>query len=301
MPNLDTFFPFPSQTVTDDQWRSMARLWSPSGVVRGQANEMAVWSNGTDASRGVRVKTGACFAYGVYGEITAEKTLNLTAAASTRVDRIVARMSGGSTRTLSVEYVTGSSPTVPPALTQNSSTWEIPLAQVQVLAGATTIPAGSFIDERQFIGQTAAPTAARVTISGSQNITAITFTPIAFDVETYDQGNCFSTSTYRYTAPMGGVYRVAATVRANLPNGSPQCEFFLEIFKNNGSFSRGVNIVQNPVAWASFTIGAEVYDEVPMLANDYVDIRAYCTTAAVVQGNSVYNGLTHVSVSRITG
>jgi microcystin-dependent protein len=82
-------------------------------------------------------------------------TLTLTAAsgANPRIDRIILRLETGAPRQISAKVLTGTpagSPTAP-GLTQNSSIWELSLAQIYVEKNAVTIDSGDITDERNSV------------------------------------------------------------------------------------------------------------------------------------------------------
>jgi hypothetical protein len=116
---LDNYFPFdqgPGETASQTRWRSMARLFHPSGVVNGYANQFAA----TIANGIVTVQTGAVWVDGFYGESISNKTVSVTG-----TGMIVARMDP-TQRQVFIVYVPNQ--TTP---TQNlTGLWEIPLYHV---------------------------------------------------------------------------------------------------------------------------------------------------------------------------
>lgn len=114
-----------------------------NGVIRDVANELAV-SAGAGVS--VNVDTGEAMVKGYWYQNDASLNVALAApdATNPRIDRIVVRLDlTAAVRLVTVEALTGvpaGSPSAP-ALTQNGTTWEESLAQVQVAAvtGALTI------------------------------------------------------------------------------------------------------------------------------------------------------------------
>lgn len=124
-----------------------------NGVLEEVANELVVTE--TDpVSLAVQVAAGEAWINGFWYQNTAALTKSLETADSTnpRIDRIVLRLDTVTNFQITVEVLTGTpaaSPS-PPALTQNSSTWEISLAQVYVDAGATYVEDSDITDERTF-------------------------------------------------------------------------------------------------------------------------------------------------------
>lgn len=140
-----------------------------NGVFRGVANKWEVY--GDSSGLQVKLKTGEGMIQAHWGKTAVEKTLpvNTNSSGATRVDRVVARANFNND-TVEFECVAGSSPTVPPALVQDASKWEISLAVVTVANGAATIAAGNVADSREYIdfphvavGKVASPARASTT------------------------------------------------------------------------------------------------------------------------------------------
>lgn len=155
---MQTYFPFDSGqggNITETQWTKMARHWRETGVIKGESYELYVYADST--GRQVKVRPGAAWIKGHYFESDAEETLGIGNADFTnpRIDRVIVRLDW-ITNTIQLAILQGVpavSPTAP-ALTQNSSRWEIGLAQIQVNPAISTIEADKVTDERftsQFI------------------------------------------------------------------------------------------------------------------------------------------------------
>ncbi|MGW2932968.1 hypothetical protein ACWDA7_14120 [Streptomyces sp. NPDC001156] len=147
-------FPFgSSQIATEDQWSSMFRMVQVDGVFATSETGTDLKVTGSNAST-VSVAAGEAWVQGTYYKNDA--TLNVSVptnsgGASARKDLIVLRRdpSGDST---TVQYKTGG--TSFPSLTQTTNgTWEIPLAQVTVAAGASVVPPSNVTDTRYFLGR----------------------------------------------------------------------------------------------------------------------------------------------------
>ncbi len=149
-----TYFPFDSgagASITEAQWYQMARKWLGSGVLPDELDELEVYADSSGMQ--VKVKSGQAWMEGHFYESDAEETLAIAAAdaSNPRIDRVVVRLDRVA-NTIALAVVTGTAAASPsaPALTQNSSTWELALAQVSVSAGATSIAAGDVTDERSY-------------------------------------------------------------------------------------------------------------------------------------------------------
>lgn len=153
---MDEYTPFdngPGANAQEDQWRALMRYQVQTGVLRNVDQELQVYGDSTGMQ--VKVRIGQCLITGHWGRITAEDTLPITAAHATlaRRDIVVAR-ADFLFNNISLDVVTGTAASSPvaPALTRNTSQWEIPLAIVQVDAGVSTIAANKVLDARQFGG-----------------------------------------------------------------------------------------------------------------------------------------------------
>lgn len=173
-------FPLPNSPVrTTEEWSKIFGNLSQSGVIRSQLNELLVYANSTGMN--TKVKSGAAFIKGVYYESDAEETLAISASDGTnpRIDRVIIRFDIV-TETIQLAVLQGI-PAVtpsPPFLTQNSSRWEIPLAQVLVSAGVVTIAADKITDERNHVGPTTPfidLNKTEVTVSSANVLTQIPF------------------------------------------------------------------------------------------------------------------------------
>ncbi len=149
-----TYFPFDAGAgagVTEAQWYQMARKWLGSGVLSGELDELEAYADSSGMQ--VKVKAGQAWIEGHFFKSDAEETLAIAAAdaSNPRIDRVVVRLDRVN-NTIDLVVLTGTAAASPsaPTLTQNSSVWEIPLAQVSVSAGATIITAGNVTDERVF-------------------------------------------------------------------------------------------------------------------------------------------------------
>lgn len=151
--SFDTYLPFSSGAggnVTENQWEDFAEQWMPNGVVFGYANGLAV-SQHPVANLSVDVATGQCRIRGHEGISTAIKTLIVApnADVNPRIDLVVARVDL-TLKTVVLDIVVGTAAANPvePALTQNSSIWEIALGAAYV--GPSTSAITDVRDRRTF-------------------------------------------------------------------------------------------------------------------------------------------------------
>jgi hypothetical protein len=150
---MSTYFPFTGgPAAAEADWGLFAQLWTTDGVVRGADNEFAVSPTGTP-DLNVHVATGEVWAQGYFGrkgtitDFTVAPDLSLP-----RKDIIVAR-ANFSTHLWEILYRTGTpnaSPSAPLATRTAGVTWDIVLAEVSVVANASSIAAGDIKDRRPF-------------------------------------------------------------------------------------------------------------------------------------------------------
>ena len=156
-----SYFPFDAgagANVVEAQWALMARLFCPTAVVYGQLNQLEPFADNTGMF--VKVKSGQAFVEGFFFQSDAQETLTINTAHATlpRIDRVVVRLDK-TANTIDLAVLAGTPNASPsaPALTQNSTTWEIGLALVAVAAADTSIAAGDVTDERAFTVNWSAP------------------------------------------------------------------------------------------------------------------------------------------------
>jgi hypothetical protein len=141
-----TAYPFNDVQVYEDEWRPMARLWRPSGVIPLEGNSLAVQQRAAGAAMQVDVQTGLAFIVGHYYENDAVVELPIVApVANPRIDTIVVEFDFvAGTRILKV--VQGAEAAVPaaPALTQNLTVkWQFALWDIYNRVGEVSIKTAS--------------------------------------------------------------------------------------------------------------------------------------------------------------
>lgn len=193
---FDSYAPFDAGSganVTEDLWRKMiVRAGPASGVIRGVDNALAVF--GDSSGMQVKIPTGQVWINGHWGAVTSTKTLALTAAnaSNPRKDLIVARADFVNNR-VELDSITGTpagSPTLP-TVTQNSSIYEVALAEIAVGAAASTISAGNVTDRRIFDSAVA-----RYRKSTTQSITNDTNTKVTFPQVVTFSGSVVPNATF---------------------------------------------------------------------------------------------------------
>ena len=140
-------------TYTQVQYARERALTIMNGIHDGIGANFAV-SASDPTAMSVVVGSGAVHAQGYWMESDAETTLQIAAADENypRIDRVVIRVDIVANLEVSFAVLTGiasSSPAVP-QLTQTSAIYELPLAQVAVAAGVTSVTSAAITDERDY-------------------------------------------------------------------------------------------------------------------------------------------------------
>lgn len=224
---LDSYMPFdtgPGSSVNEDGWRQFAKYFSGDGIKRGIANGFNTFGDSTGMQ--VKVDTGECQIQGQWGKGTSIKTQAIAsnASGSNRLDLVILR-NDFVANSISVDVLTGSSPTVLPTLTQNTTKWEVQLAVVTVPNGAVTITAGNV----QFIPQVAD------VIVGGQFRTA--------DTGAVATTEAVVVTTGKFALAPNSVYRVWFKVFGGTNSGPNSVGTTIRIRANNAS-GQQVDIVQ---------------------------------------------------------
>lgn len=149
-------FPFAGVGVPDEaSWDLMMRWAQASGVIRKRLNAFEVFADSTGMQ--IKVKSGEAMIDGKFFREDAQQTIAVTAAdgSNPRIDYVVAELDRSAhTITLKVIAGTPAGSPVAPSLTQNETgTWQLPLAQVRVDAGVSTIAANKVTDVRMYAGR----------------------------------------------------------------------------------------------------------------------------------------------------
>ena len=147
-----TYYPFDGVPTTEAQYTTMFRRMLQDGVVAAHgANSLEVF--GDSSGMQVKVRSGEAAVRGHYFTSSAQETIAISAAgASVRYDYIVLKLDP-TANTITLTKVQGTAGAGVPALTQTATgTYELPLALVQIDAGAITIAAAKVTDMRTYSG-----------------------------------------------------------------------------------------------------------------------------------------------------
>ncbi|MEU6651270.1 hypothetical protein ABZ904_17955 [Streptomyces sp. NPDC046900] len=151
---MQSSYPFGSSSIaTEDQWSAMFRMAQVDGVFATSESGTDLKVTASNAST-VSVAAGEAWVQGTYYKNDAALNVSVptnSGGGSARKDLIVLRRDPSADSTV-VAYKTGG--TSFPSLTQTlNGTWEIPLAQVTVAAGASVVATSGVTDVRWFLGR----------------------------------------------------------------------------------------------------------------------------------------------------
>jgi hypothetical protein len=230
--DFDTYGPFDAgagANVMESTWRKMMKHMTRgrSGVLKGEGLNCEVF--GDSSGMQVKVRTGEVFIRGHWGEITSTKTLPISAAHATlsRLDRVVAR-ADFSDNNIELDVLTGTAASNPsaPAVTQDSSIWEVSLGTVSVPAADTSIGSNQVTDGRfyaNFVG-------ARYYETSAFNLPNSSLIKVDFPVLDVGCGDIVKVSNTTFQLNLDGWWHLDASVR----------------FEGTGGGYRQVVISQNP-------------------------------------------------------
>ncbi|WP_086846733.1 hypothetical protein [Amycolatopsis kentuckyensis] len=285
---FDSYAPFdsgPGSNVTEDTWRSMMRRGVMTGVVAGVANEMAVFANSTGMQ--VFIPTGECWIEGHWGQLATQKTQPIAAAHATlaRLDRVVARCDFVNNR-IEYDVLTGTpaaSPTLP-SLTQNTSIWEISLAQVSVAAAASTIAAGNVADLRTWGSIRLVADGVTSPQSFTTGVTATVQWPVSQSLDPTII-TVSGTNNTTFTCAKAGFYLIETALR--LASGTTNLELSIKV--NGSRVSAGQGSVLT-----SCSTGKR------LLVGDVVTITAIQTSGSTKAVESGAEETSHLSIARVS-
>lgn len=256
---LDTYMPYdsgPGANVTEDGWRRFMKHLRGDGVIRGYANEFLTF--GDSSGRQVKVGTGECWIKGNWGESTAQKTISIAANSSgnPRIDFVVLRNDFLNNR-IEIDVITGTPAASPvaPALTQNTSKWEIGLALVAVANGAVTITAGNVTDFRTFIDGSC-----RYTVdSGLQTVATSTDTRIDFDLPTFQSSEIYLPSIREFQLKRAGMWQIVLNANWDSNTSGNRTVWIMKqgasVRLSQASSPAIAGLCQNVVAMSRFAAG----------------------------------------------
>jgi len=297
-------FGFPFTSVTGDrqysasEWRDYFESLLTNGVVVEILNTLKVNPQAV-ANKTIYVDTGSIVINGCMRIL--DTTQNITIADNTsgnpRVDRIVARLNY-TDRKIEFAVLTGTpagSP-VAPTLTQNTTVWELSLAQIAVANGFSTIIVGNITDERTYMQYNVEPytsdkyfgklsqMSGGSAIAGSQ-----TNLLVGFSTEDFDDFNAIDliTSTTKIIVPTGAT-RIKISTTASLSVSNVSSTASIGLFKNNVSISTiltaYINAIENTAISGKYCNNIVL----AVIAGDYFELKATTTSNATVGAGTIF-------------
>ena len=99
------------------------------------------------------------------------------------------------------------------------------------------------------------------------------FTKMACNIEEYDTNGNYDNATYRFTAPVDGLYSFKGMME--LAGLASTNRYIVTLYKNGAEFKRGVDS-----SYASNTNGGGVVSaDIILDAGDYVELYGYCNVS----------------------
>ncbi len=217
----DTYAPFdagPGSSVMEGTWRKFMShmMLGRSGVLKGAGLDAEVF--GDSSGMQVKVRTGEFWVRGHWAEVTSTKTVPLTAAHPTlgRIDRVVVR-ADFSDNEIELDVVAGTAASNPvaPAVTQNSSIWEVSLATVSVPAADTNIGSNQVTDARFY----ANASYARYYANSSQTLSNASQSKVDFHATDTSTGDVLKVDNETFELQRSGWWNFDASVRFGSSGG----------------------------------------------------------------------------------
>ena len=132
-----------------------------------------------------------------------------------------------------------------------------------------------------------------VGINSNSDATVTVGSVIQGNVVRYNIGSCYSTSTYRFTAPVAGLYNFTAGIY--FTNSSSNTQNMQVGFRKNGSFVNGGSDMYGVISMTpnNFTSGVcqgVVTAQFLLAAGDYIDVSPRTNSLRHYQGHFWFQG-----------
>jgi hypothetical protein len=130
-------------------------------------------------------------------------------------------------------------------------------------------------------------------INSNTDATVTVGTPIPANVTQYNIANCYDTTTYRFTAPVAGLYNF--TVGIYFTNSGSQTQNMQVGLRKNGSAVNGGtdaygHITMQPNNFATGVNQTVLTAQFLLAANDYIDVRPRTNSLRHYQGHYWFQG-----------
>lgn len=108
--------------------------------------------------------------------------------------------------------------------------------------------------------------------TGQGNITSSSWVKVTINAVTYDLGKNFATDTYKFTAPVSGLYNIIGQVFFDSTGVQADKRYVVSIFKNGVA----INESEGHASVADY-VSVNIQDEVYLAKDDYIELYAYTT------------------------
>jgi hypothetical protein len=116
-----------------------------------------------------------------------------------------------------------------------------------------------------------------VSRSGAWTPTASTQNTVPFDTVEYDPNSNWTGASYRYTAPVTGLYHFGGQMSCSAATGT----VFVALWKNGAELRRGARDGNNNNNYYNLSL------DVPLTAGDYVELRLFVSTGSIEAGSTI--------------
>jgi hypothetical protein len=186
MPAIFEYFPFDNQQSSEAQWRDMMETMRTTGIiVQGSIMDSTAGDCAVSPGTGLQIKiaTGKAWIKGHMFKHSSDyhyMPIASNNSGSSRTDLVVLRLDTVN-NTISYQILQGTTTPV-----QNSTTWDLPLAEVTVANGASSISSSDIKDRRVTSTQIGLTPAVIMTNSISRNVGAGATVTLVWDIDKFD-------------------------------------------------------------------------------------------------------------------
>lgn len=169
------------------------------------------------------------------------------------------------------------------ALDQIETSGSLDVVGNVAVSGNITVPMVYTIDRPAFLAG----------INSNTDVTVAVGAAIPANITQYNVGTCYNTSTFRFTAPVAGLYNFTAGIFFSSGGGNSQS---MQVgFRRNGSFLNGGSdaygcITMQPINFTAGICQSVLTAQFSLAANDYVDTGVRQGPLRQYQGHYWFQG-----------